>query len=313
MSLHRLFAMLAVCCCLFGGVAAGLPLPAPLPLDAAGVALLQEAGASGRVAADTPDDDDPPTPPDPTPPNGDDPNGSPPAPAPPSAENGQPPDESPAPAPSAAPVSSPVSQAPAPVDAGPRPGPLNTVMPLFSRPFKDEFRATNYFDHDLPFEHIDTNGYQMTAWGKRVWKNVDGHNGIDYNLTEGTPILAAADGKVVQAGAQKPWLCPTLHEIVSGLGVTIDHAAEGDRPIIQSGYWHFSWVDVKVGQTVKRGDQLGLSGNTGCSTAPHLHFQALRRVGKAWVRIDPYGWEGTFPDPSPPSRGRQRYTRTPSR
>lgn len=61
-----------------------------------------------------------------------------------------------------------------------------------------------------------------------------------------------------------------------------------------------SRVDVQVGQHVVAGQQLGLSGNTGCSTAPHLHFNTYLVKGTnsgQRARIDPYGWDSTQADP----------------
>ena len=180
---------------------------------------------------------------------------------------------------------------------GPRPGAGNTVLPLFSRPFKDDFRIGQFFDHDLPFQWTDTNGYQMTPWGKRVWVGIDGHDGYDYDMPEGTPLLAVADGKVVSAAPEAPRSCPFFDHLVSGLVVNIEYPAGEGRPVTRSRYAHLSRIDVKAGQTVRRGEQIGLSGNTGCSSAPHVHFGTYRLVGQRYVKIDPYGWEGPYPDP----------------
>ena len=66
----------------------------------------------------------------------------------------------------------------------------------------------------------------------------------------------------------------------------------------ESLYGHLSRVDVTVGSNVRAGQQIGLSGNTGCLSGPHLHFAVYRhtRDGRRVV-VDPFGWEGDFPDP----------------
>ena len=84
------------------------------------------------------------------------------------------------------------------------------------------------------------------------------HEGLDYGVPVGTPVRAPADGVV--GLAEKLF--------VRGNGVTIDH---GDG--VCSGFWHLSKILVKPGQTVKAGDLIGLSGNTGLSNGPHLHFE----------------------------------------
>ncbi len=84
------------------------------------------------------------------------------------------------------------------------------------------------------------------------------HPGMDISVPTGTPVKAAGKGRVTYAG----WL--------SGYGkvVIIDHGYG-----IQSVYGHNSEILVKVGQSVKRGDIIAKSGNTGRSTGPHVHFE----------------------------------------
>jgi murein DD-endopeptidase MepM/ murein hydrolase activator NlpD len=86
------------------------------------------------------------------------------------------------------------------------------------------------------------------------------HKGQDIAAPIGTPVMATADGVVTVAG----WL--------RGYGwvVYIDHGNG-----ISTRYGHLSRIDVAVGQTIKRGEQLGLVGSTGRSTGPHLHYEVL--------------------------------------
>ena len=87
------------------------------------------------------------------------------------------------------------------------------------------------------------------------------HDGLDIAARTGTPIFAAADGVVSRA------------ETTPGYGklVVIDHGY-GYRTY----YGHNSKIFVKVGQRVKRGDNISAVGNTGSSTGSHLHYEVRR-------------------------------------
>ena len=177
--------------------------------------------------------------------------------------------------------------------------PGNQVLPIFQKPFTGDFWLTNFFDHNLPFQFKDQNGFQLTWWNERSY-GIDGHNGYDWAMPEGTPLLAVADGEVIIARSDSRFFCPILDRDVSDQQfVEILHAApNGER--LSSVYVHLSRIDVQRGQRVRAGQQIALSGNTGCSTGPHLHFHVWRLTntnsGKR-TRIDPYGWEGSGPDP----------------
>lgn len=94
-----------------------------------------------------------------------------------------------------------------------------------------------------------------------VYKVKKMHNGIDFAASIGTPIYATADGSVT-----------TVDVKFSGYGkmVMIDHGF-GYR----TRYAHMHDFAVKKGQQVKRGDLIGYVGNTGLSTAPHLHYEVF--------------------------------------
>lgn len=93
------------------------------------------------------------------------------------------------------------------------------------------------------------------------------HTGIDYGCPEGTPVLASADG-VVQYCGNDP----------AGYGKHVIILHNDNKATL---YAHLSDRNVVLRQKVKQGDVIGHSGNTGCSTGPHLHFEA-RKVWNDW-------------------------------
>jgi murein DD-endopeptidase MepM/ murein hydrolase activator NlpD len=103
------------------------------------------------------------------------------------------------------------------------------------------------------------------------------HAGSDWGAPEGTPILAPAPGTVVLA---EPLF-------VRGGAVIIDHGAG-----VYSNFWHFTRIDVKPGDALAKGDQLGLVGTTGLSTGAHLHWEI--RINT--IAVNPLQWaEESFP------------------
>lgn len=104
----------------------------------------------------------------------------------------------------------------------------------------------------------------------RVYNNTlkSYHGGTDFRALVGTPFLASNDGKVVLV----------QDRFYSGGSVIIDHGHG-----IYSCYFHMSKFGVKEGEDVKRGDVIGLSGDTGRVSGPHLHF-GIRIGGE---QVDP--------------------------
>lgn len=95
------------------------------------------------------------------------------------------------------------------------------------------------------------------------------HHGVDYLIPEGTAVFATADG-VVKSLSEKN----TSH----GKAITIDHGNG-----YETSYSHLLDIRVKKGQKVKRGDIIALSGNSGLSFAPHLHYEVIFND----TRVDP--------------------------
>jgi murein DD-endopeptidase MepM/ murein hydrolase activator NlpD len=100
-----------------------------------------------------------------------------------------------------------------------------------------------------------------------------GHNGIDFAAPTGTPVLAAADGWVERAQSDPEGY---------GLYVQIRHPGECSPVIFvfRTVYGHLSRIDVHPETAVKAGQVIGLSGSTGNSTGPHLHFE-IRVIGQS--------------------------------
>lgn len=121
----------------------------------------------------------------------------------------------------------------------------------------------------------------------------DFHSGLDLAAREGTPVLAAGGGKVSFAGRYP--LRRNVRWWRYGNVVVITH---GDRYLTV--YAHLAEVDVRRGQALRRGEQIGTVGNTGWSTSPHLHYEVRVRStsGAEPLPVDPriyildYQWSG---------------------
>ncbi|AIV34830.1 peptidoglycan DD-metalloendopeptidase family protein [Streptomyces sp. R1] len=103
------------------------------------------------------------------------------------------------------------------------------------------------------------------------------HTGIDFGATQGTPFLAARDGKVTFAGWSNGY----------GNRVVISHGTI-DGKEVSTTYNHMSAFSVSVGQRVKVGQQVGAVGSTGYSTGPHAHFEVIQNGDY----VDPAPWLG---------------------
>ncbi len=97
------------------------------------------------------------------------------------------------------------------------------------------------------------------------------HLGFDLAVTEHIPVVAANDGTVVHAGNLG----------IYGNAIVLDHGCG-----LQSLYGHLSSIEVKVGESVRRGQVMGRSGQTGLAAGDHLHFTMLL----AGIPVNPVEW-----------------------
>ena len=182
------------------------------------------------------------------------------------------------------------------------------VGPFLTRPYRNPHAVTSVFDHCNPdyrrdgriceFDGTVANaangadpgfpaGYAVTP-GRNDYLYYDGHNGWDLALRY-EPVLSAAPGTVGLAGADP-------YNPGFGTTITVDHGNG-----FTTRYAHLSQVSVTQGQAVNRGQQIGVSGSTGNSTGPHLHFGLY--ITNSWTAIDPWGWTGAGQDPWPYDSG----------
>ena len=107
--------------------------------------------------------------------------------------------------------------------------------------------------------------YNASGFGRRIdpftgqWAM---HEGVDFLADLGTPVIAAAGGVVQYAGLHPQY----------GIMIDIDHGND-----LVTRYAHLSKLFVKEGDVVQRATRIALSGNTGRSTGPHLHFEVRFR------------------------------------
>lgn len=109
------------------------------------------------------------------------------------------------------------------------------------------------------------NGRITDGFGKRrhpIYKRITDHQGIDIAANRGTPVLASADGYVTFTGTNGGY----------GNFISINH-----KYGFETKYGHLQKIYVRRGQFVKRGDKIGEVGNSGLSTAPHLHYEVHYR------------------------------------
>ena len=148
---------------------------------------------------------------------------------------------------------------------------FGTGCSLQKNSFMNEVKDDNSFVYSLPFEkgqgHVLVQGYLSSLSHK-------GEYALDFKMKKGTKICAARSGVVF-----------AIRENSKKGGYKSKYLSEGNYVIVrhddgtQANYWHidFNGALVKPGDTVHEGQVIALSGNTGYSAFPHLHFEVTTR------------------------------------
>jgi len=125
----------------------------------------------------------------------------------------------------------------------------------------EKLKENAAFYESLPAIIPTTGGYSIEGFGMRlhpILKVMKMHEGLDILTDIGSPVFAPGKGKVTYVGPRGGY----------GLTVEIEHGF-GYKTV----FAHLSKSLVKEGQIVKRGDRIALTGNSGLSTGPHLHYE----------------------------------------
>jgi murein DD-endopeptidase MepM/ murein hydrolase activator NlpD len=144
---------------------------------------------------------------------------------------------------------------------------------------KGIIREDTSFVYALPFEkdkkHLLAQGYFSHFSHKE-------RAALDFKMKRGTPVCAARDGVVVRVkedGDKGGW---NKKYRPYGNVIVIQHA-DGSR----AGYWHLQYNGalVNMGDSIKQGQVIGLSGKTGYTLFPHLHFIVWRFNNNQWLQV----------------------------
>lgn len=120
------------------------------------------------------------------------------------------------------------------------------------------------------------------------------HHGVEFENPTGMPVLATTAGTVVVAGDDSVDVYGPVSAFYGKLVVLRLHQTFHDQPVFTL-YGHLEGVYTQVGQTVERGDLLGVVGMSGVALGPHLHFEVRVGGNSYWDVRNPELWLRPFP------------------
>ncbi|MGW8122064.1 M23 family metallopeptidase [Roseivirga echinicomitans] len=167
---------------------------------------------------------------------------------------------------------------------------LTSLIIPYNRGWKYSFSYTYRFGdanatHDpnqvyqLPFE--EGTSYRLTQ-GYNSTRSHQGDNALDFTMEEGTTVLAARAGEVVRIKEDSNQGCSNIRCSKMANYVTILHS---DGTYADYVHLQFQGVTVALGDMVEVGDPIALSGNTGWSTGPHLHFVVRKAESRGEISL----------------------------
>ena len=160
--------------------------------------------------------------------------------------------------------------------------------PLYPVPWAVSSYDHFYFTRPNPANQVNW-PLASYRYGQMFFANVV-HTGVDIDADEGTPVLAAGPGTVVWAGWGLFSESPLNKDDPYGQAVAIRHDFGYSGQALFTAYAHMSRVDVTLGQHVEAGEQIGLVGQTGHVTGPHLHFEVRLGDNSFHTTYNPELW-----------------------
>ncbi len=178
---------------------------------------------------------------------------------------------------------------PAAPTASPTPAPTFTPPPPPPPDPAEHFILSRPVPADSPQWTDKAYPYGSTRGG-----TLQTHHGVEFNVPNGTAVLAAADGVVRFAGTDDVVIAGPQPNFY-GQAVVLEHspATSSNTPLFTL-YGHLSEVLVESGQRVNRGEVIGISGDSGVAYGPHLHFEVRQGTNNYSTTRNPLLWLKPF-------------------